>query len=59
MKSFLLKFLCDESGAEAIELAITGAVIAAGSTAGLLLIKAEVKDEQAYLVRKLYNSSSS
>ena len=57
MKSFLLGFLRDETGAEAIELAISGAVVAAGATAGYLLIKGEVKDQQVYLVRKLFNAT--
>lgn len=58
MKTWILRFLSDESGAESIELAISGAVVAAGSVAGYLAIKGQVEEKQIDLVRKLHNASS-
>lgn len=58
MKSLIMKFLRDESGAEAIELGIAGAIIAAGSVAGLSTVKDGVKEKNIDIVRKLFNADS-
>jgi Flp pilus assembly pilin Flp len=58
MKTWILQFLRDERGAEGVELAITGAVVAGGAVAGFLLIKQELGHKQAELARKLHNASA-
>jgi Flp pilus assembly pilin Flp len=52
-----LNFLRDERGAEGVELAITGAVVAGGAVTGFLLVKEELGHKQTELARKLYNAT--
>ena len=58
MRTWIRQFLRDERGAEGVELAITGAVVAGGAVAGFLLIKQELEHKQAELARKLHNASA-
>lgn len=58
MKTWILSFLRDERGAECVELAITGAIVAGGAVAGFLLIKEELGHKQTELARKLHNATA-
>jgi len=57
MRTWILNFLRDERGAEGVELAITGAVVAGGAVTGFLLVKEELGHKQTELARKLHNAT--
>jgi Flp pilus assembly pilin Flp len=51
--TLFLDFLHDERGAESLELGVTGAIVAGGAVAGLVLLKDKLEDKQGELARKL------
>ena len=58
MKNWVLNFINDERGSEAVELGITGAVVAGGAVAGFNLVKGKITEKQEELVDKLDESTA-
>jgi Flp pilus assembly pilin Flp len=57
MTRWILSFLRDERGAETIELAITGVVVAGGMVAALGELSDKLNDKVGYTVRKLNSAN--
>ncbi len=57
MTRWILSFLRDERGAETIELAITGLVVAGGMVAALGELSGKLNDKVGYTVRKLNSAN--
>ena len=53
MNRWILNFLRDERGAEAIEVAVTGVCIAGGAVAGLNELNDKVSESVKFTVRKV------
>lgn len=57
MTRWILNFLRDERGAETIELAITGLVVAGGMVAALGELSDKLNDKVKFTVRKLNSAN--